>query len=114
MSICTLTLHLSYWDQVTLRRLLFRGKKRCERDLERQEERGWQPEPGKTNVAAVTLRNIDSLLERLPDPGVLGEPSVVQRLRATLPAKEDWDGFDPLMAEAADMIELLSEGQTKP
>ena len=68
-NLMTNTLHLSYWDQVVLRRLLFRGQKRCLKDIERSEERGWQPEPGHVDISKETLKIIDSLLERIPDPG---------------------------------------------
>ena len=63
------SLHLSYWDQVTLRRLLFRGRRQAQKDIERQDARGWQPEPGCVNIPELTLQNIDGLLARLPDPG---------------------------------------------
>lgn len=67
----TLTVHLAYWDQVLLRRLLLRARKKCEKDMEKQKERNWQPEPGKLNLAVVQMAHIDELLPMIPDPGPL-------------------------------------------
>ena len=62
-----LTLYLSYWDQVTLRRLLWRGRSRALRDIERNKERDWKPEPGCADISAETLKNIDGILARMPN-----------------------------------------------
>jgi hypothetical protein len=67
----TRTLHLSYWDQVVLRRLLFSKQNRCEKEIEKNRERGWEPEPGRIDISSATLKVVNSLLERLPDPGVI-------------------------------------------
>lgn len=71
MSTQSRTIHLSYWDQVVLRRLLFRQKNRCLKDIERSAARGWKPEPGKMDISKVSLEHVEAMLLRIPDPGEL-------------------------------------------
>lgn len=59
---------LTYWERVTARAALFRYKKRCERDVARQEERGWKPEPGAVDIPRERLKHIESLLTKITDP----------------------------------------------
>lgn len=54
----------------TLRRALKRLRHEVERENERNELRGWQPAPGRTNVVTATMETIDSLMLRLPHPGL--------------------------------------------
>jgi hypothetical protein len=53
-------------------RVLRRGLKRLtyevKSNIRRNERAGWQPEPGKLDVAREMLGTIDSLLDRLPFP----------------------------------------------
>ena len=62
------TVMLTYWERVTARGALFRQKRRCEKDIERQIERGWEPQPGCVDIPRERLRHVDSLLSKITDP----------------------------------------------
>lgn len=61
-------IEVSPFETKVLRRALKRLRYEVAKDMKRNEETGWQPQPGKEDVLKHTMNAIVSLMGRLPFP----------------------------------------------
>lgn len=61
-------LDLTLFEAKVLRRALKRLRSEVRRDMQRNRDAGWTPEPGRRDVAQMSLDAMTGLLSRLPYP----------------------------------------------